>query len=299
MSLRVLLADESSAIKKVIELALQEQGVEVKPVNIGLDVVSVAKNFKPHIIFADVLLQKCSGYDVCFKVKNDPDLKEIPVILMWSSFMELDEKKLARSAPDEKLEKPFSAEQLQEIIGKFAPQNQNPVASFLSMPSSEKDEPVLPRDTTISHTEITNIKTPPAIPTPPPLVSLDINAKETSDGLDDDWQMTPLQEKIAPSKEGTELSEDFSQVNLQQAATDMDDLTSELSLNDFPKETTSNNLQVAPDIEQKVQLLISKEVQEQTQALIEETVMKIVPDIAEKLISQELNRLLKEVEKSF
>ena len=58
MALRVLLADESSTIKKVFQLALQDFAVEVRPVNIGVDVAMVAKNFKPDIIFADVMLQK-------------------------------------------------------------------------------------------------------------------------------------------------------------------------------------------------------------------------------------------------
>ena len=64
MALRVLLADESSTIKKVMQLALQDFGVEVKSVPIGLDVSQAAKSFRPDIIFADVLLAKKSGYDV-------------------------------------------------------------------------------------------------------------------------------------------------------------------------------------------------------------------------------------------
>ena len=91
MALRVLLADESSTIKKVISLALQDFAVEVKVVHSGVDVVEVAKQFGPDIIFADVLLQKKNGYEVCFDVKADPLLNKIPVVLMWSSFMDLDE----------------------------------------------------------------------------------------------------------------------------------------------------------------------------------------------------------------
>src|SRR5580698_858214 len=88
MALRVLLADESSTIKKVFQLALQDFAVEVRPVNLGIDVASVALSFKPDIIFADVLLQKKNGYDVCNELKQDPALSSIPVVLMWSGFME-------------------------------------------------------------------------------------------------------------------------------------------------------------------------------------------------------------------
>ena len=46
MALRVLLADESSTIKKVFQLALQDFAVDVRPVNIGVDVLKVVKSVK-------------------------------------------------------------------------------------------------------------------------------------------------------------------------------------------------------------------------------------------------------------
>src|SRR4051812_11235054 len=110
MALRVLLADESSTIKKVIQLALQDYGVEVKSVPVGLDVLTVAKSFKPDIIFADVLLAKKSGYDVSQELKSDSVMKNTPVILMWSGFMELDEEKAKKSMANDRLEKPFDAD---------------------------------------------------------------------------------------------------------------------------------------------------------------------------------------------
>src|SRR4051794_22856605 len=108
MALRVLLADESSTIKKVIHLALQDYGVQVKTVNVGVDALEVARGFEPDIIFADVLLQKKSGYDVCHEIKKDPSLNKTPVILMWSGFLELDDKQFKESRADDQLEKPFN-----------------------------------------------------------------------------------------------------------------------------------------------------------------------------------------------
>jgi len=50
MALRVLLADESSTIKKVMQLALSDFAVEVRSVPVGFDVLPVAQNFKPDIV---------------------------------------------------------------------------------------------------------------------------------------------------------------------------------------------------------------------------------------------------------
>lgn len=133
MALRVLLADESQTIKKVIQLALQDFSVEVKPVHSGIDVLPIAKVFQPDIIFADVLLAKKTGYDVCKELKSSPDTNQIPVVLMWNSLMGIDEKKAIESKADRRLEKPFEVETLRSIVQELAPKTvTNPISSFLN-----------------------------------------------------------------------------------------------------------------------------------------------------------------------
>lgn len=135
MALRVLLADESSTIKRVMQLALQDFGVEVKAVPVGLDVLPVAKTFKPDIIFADVLLAKRNGYEVCGDLKGDAEMQTVPVVLMWSGFMEVDEAKITQSAPDARLEKPFDAEALRQLVQDLVPKTQNnPISAYLQFP---------------------------------------------------------------------------------------------------------------------------------------------------------------------
>lgn len=139
MALRVLLADESSTIKRVIQLALQDFAVEVKSVPIGLDVLSVAQSFKPDIMLADVLLAKRSGYDVCADIKNDPQLGSTPVVLMWSGFMELDEMKAKAARVDRRLEKPFDPDQLREVIKALVPRlATNAISDFLKFPKRDR-----------------------------------------------------------------------------------------------------------------------------------------------------------------
>lgn len=140
MSLRVLLADESDSIKKVFQLSLQDYKPEIKSVQSGLDVADVAQSFKPDIIFADVLLQKKNGYDVSHEIKQLSTLQSIPVVLMWSSFMELDQAQFKKSLADDQLEKPFDADYLREMIQRLVPElaANNPIASFLNFPKTKK-----------------------------------------------------------------------------------------------------------------------------------------------------------------
>lgn len=137
MALRVLLADESVTIKKVIQLALQDFAVEVKAVPVGLDVLEVSKSFQPDLVFADILLQKRSGYDVCRDLKKDAHTAAIPVILMWSSFMELDAKQVEACGADGRLEKPFEVEMLRKLVLDLVPRTRSQrLATFLEYPAS-------------------------------------------------------------------------------------------------------------------------------------------------------------------
>ncbi len=146
MALRVLLADESSTIKKVMQLALQDFGVEVKSVPIGLDVLQVCRSFQPDIVFVDILLAKKNGYEVSAELKADALLKKIPVVMMWSGFMELDESKARQAQIDSRLEKPFDADTLRELVKTLVPKlNSNVISQFLSFPEMpEFTEPERP-----------------------------------------------------------------------------------------------------------------------------------------------------------
>jgi CheY-like chemotaxis protein len=116
MALRVLVADESATIKKVIQLALQDFGVTVKSIPVGNEVLELARSFRPDVVFADVLLSKKNGYDIAEEFKQDPQLRSVPVVLMWSGFVSFDEARFQSCGAVAKLEKPFDADTLRRVV---------------------------------------------------------------------------------------------------------------------------------------------------------------------------------------
>ncbi len=145
MSFRILLADESSTIKKAFEIGLTSYGAEIKNVQHGIDVLEVAETFRPDIIFADVLISKMNGYEVCAQLKDHPVLQTTPVVLMWSGFMDIDEDKYITCHADGKIEKPFSADQLIQLIHSLVqnniPNHKLPSASSIQQTSSVQNAP--------------------------------------------------------------------------------------------------------------------------------------------------------------
>lgn len=137
MSLRVLLADESASIRKVFQLGLQDFGAEVKSVHNGLDVIEVAEQFQPDIIFADILLQKKNGYEVSHEIAQHSNLKHVPVVLMWSSFMELDQDKYKKCKAKAEMEKPFEVDVMRNHIENLVDRTKDQqLSQFLTFPQS-------------------------------------------------------------------------------------------------------------------------------------------------------------------
>ncbi|GEM_PF-1023998 len=166
MSLRVLLADESSTIKKVIQLALQDLGVEVKSVPVGIDVLPVALSYHPDIVLADVLLVKKNGYDIATEFKSHAQLSSIPIVLIWSGFIAFDEQKFTTSRADAKLEKPFDAESLRTLVKSLVPKLQtNKILDFLEY------QELPPLDT--APADKVSVDKPPL--SPPPAVEISFN----------------------------------------------------------------------------------------------------------------------------
>ncbi|MBX3022164.1 MAG: response regulator [Bdellovibrionales bacterium] len=315
MALRVLLADESSTIKKVFQLALQDFAVDVRPVNIGLDVVPVAQKFKPDIIFADVMLQKRSGYEVAAEIKQHAELNGIPVVLMWSGFVELDEDKFQASHANAQLEKPFDVTALRKLVTDLVPRTQNQrLSQFLAFPPMPEIEDKAPAATSTAATE-----TPPLPDEDFKQVSIPkmkgaadkyrVNLKPEeleSDHLPVDYKMPTEKidvEDIFSTAEAEEEDEQFAIKETRrspQAATAtppptpapqkftpppaMDELTP------VPKVATPS-AHTAPSLSAEQ---LEKIIREQSAEVIESVVWKVVPDLAAQIIERELNRLLKE-----
>ncbi len=134
MALRILLADESPSIRKAFELALQDYGVKIQIVHQGVDVKELSTSFSPDICFMDILLPKLNGYEACTELKADTSLKDIPVVLMWSGFMELDKEKYDSSQADGNIEKPFETDTLRTLVKKLVPRlSSNELSDHISL----------------------------------------------------------------------------------------------------------------------------------------------------------------------
>lgn len=116
MTRKMLLADDSITIQKVVELVLAEEGFEIKAVNNGEEALAAIETFKPDVVLADIEMPKMNGYQLCEKLKAHPVTKNVPVILLSGAFEPLDEELARHVKADSFVIKPFES---QELISKI------------------------------------------------------------------------------------------------------------------------------------------------------------------------------------
>ncbi len=116
MTRRLLLADDSITIQKVVELVLAEEDIEIKSVSNGEDALNLIESFNPDIVLADIEMPKLNGYQLCEKIKNNPKTASIPVILLAGAFEPIDNELSLKVGADDSVIKPFES---QELIGKI------------------------------------------------------------------------------------------------------------------------------------------------------------------------------------
>jgi len=109
---KLLLADDSITIQKVVELVLSDEGFEIKSVGNGVDALNAIASFAPDVVLADIEMPKMNGYQLCEKIKSDAAVSHIPVILLAGAFEPFDEELANKVGASAFLIKPFESEDL-------------------------------------------------------------------------------------------------------------------------------------------------------------------------------------------
>jgi CheY-like chemotaxis protein len=108
----LLLADDSVTIQRVIELTFAQEDVRVVSVNDGRRAVQWMDSEAPDIVLVDVAVPDMNGYAVATHVRQSPQLRHIPILLLAGAFEPVDEARAERIGCDGILVKPFEPQQL-------------------------------------------------------------------------------------------------------------------------------------------------------------------------------------------
>lgn len=145
MPKRILLADDSITIQKVVELTFSDGDYEVVAVNNGAKAIQKLAEMRPDIILSDIIMPEKNGYEVCEYVKSHPEYRTIPVVLLTGTFEPFDPDRADKAGCDAVVTKPFESQSLIHKVDELIQQAQSGAAAApAAAPEPEPEPPASP-----------------------------------------------------------------------------------------------------------------------------------------------------------
>jgi len=134
MRRRILLADDSVTIQKVIELTFMDEDYDVKAVSNGDEALAALPELRPDVVIADVHMPGANGYEVCRRSKEiQPD---VPVLLLVGTFEPFDEGQARAAGADSFLKKPFDSQELLQRVQDLIASRSGAAAAPAAVPAA-------------------------------------------------------------------------------------------------------------------------------------------------------------------
>ena len=121
MAKTILIVDDSASLRQVVNIALSSAGYEVIEACDGVDALSKLDGRKVHLIISDVNMPNMDGIELVRQVKNKPDYKFTPIIMLTTESQA--EKKAEGQAAGARawVVKPFQPAQMLAAVAKLMP----------------------------------------------------------------------------------------------------------------------------------------------------------------------------------
>jgi two-component system cell cycle response regulator DivK len=122
MTRRILVVEDQEDNRRIIRDLLQSVGYQLIEAADGAAGVRLAKEERPDLILMDIQLPVLDGYEATRRIKADPELRPIPIVVVTSYALSGDDAKAKTAGCDAYVAKPFSPRALLATIRKFLPE---------------------------------------------------------------------------------------------------------------------------------------------------------------------------------
>ena len=110
------MVDDSITVRRVTQRLLERNGMRVLSARDGMDAVALLQDHVPDIILLDIEMPRMDGYEVAAHVRNDPRLKDVPIIMITSRVGEKHRARAIEFGVDDYLGKPYQETELLDAI---------------------------------------------------------------------------------------------------------------------------------------------------------------------------------------
>lgn len=121
MSKKILIIDDEPELCKIVQVRLAANGYEAISAENGLEGLNKAVKENPGLILLDVMMPKMHGFDVLLKLKERPETKSIPVVMLTAKDDKESVSKAKSLGAKDYITKPFNREALMDTVRKYLP----------------------------------------------------------------------------------------------------------------------------------------------------------------------------------
>lgn len=139
MKKKVLIVEDNELNMKLFHDLLEAHNIETIQTRDGRLAFDIAKENRPDLIIMDIQLPEVSGLDITKRIKEDPELRSIPVIAVTAFAMKGDEQKIREGGCEDYISKPISVTTFLEVVKMYLNQQDSNENKSLTLKSDLKN----------------------------------------------------------------------------------------------------------------------------------------------------------------
>jgi DNA-binding response OmpR family regulator len=112
----ILIVEDEESLLKLESILLSSKGYKVTGVRDGLAALSEIEKNKPDLILLDIMMPGIDGFEVCSRIKENPDTKDIPVVMLTAKKSTADQARGIEVGADAYMTKPFKSLKIIDVI---------------------------------------------------------------------------------------------------------------------------------------------------------------------------------------
>jgi len=121
MKFKILVADDSITIQKIVAMAFESEDMLVEGIGNGKAAYDFLGEYLPDIVLADIDMPGLTGFELSRKIKESVDFQDIKVLLLASDFEDFDQNQFEESKADGHISKPFKSEDIVQKVRSLLP----------------------------------------------------------------------------------------------------------------------------------------------------------------------------------
>lgn len=116
MDKRILVVEDNMLVQEVYASALQQLDCDIVTADDGHEALELAEEERPDLIIMDIMLPGVSGLDLVQQMKADPELKDVPIIVVTTMANAGDQEKIRAAGADAYLPKPIQIDEFIDAV---------------------------------------------------------------------------------------------------------------------------------------------------------------------------------------